>query len=1047
MMSRLLTVLHESETIEEMLVASQVSSSCALIRRRRSIDLFDYEQSRQLDTLALSAQQLIPLRANVWLAICAESSQFALIAIRDANKLAILSSLQVALPSDWPPVGTRTVAVCCHSSRALRVFALFIIGSAAHPLRFSVRLGPPRECALLECVFFAHVGEVAAPVAVVDAVAVSDADGTPCVALLHVPRGETTGVAVSERALDLSFYAMRDVTAVQQWALGDPLWVASRVAPRLMSTSEFVVGVLSVGSLYRLTASGQEIAQPPIDCHRAKPPVAYCAVAPDMLCFVAKSGELGIVVGSKHYVVDCSQLVWPFDPPHSVVARRLANGRVVAAIASRCNVRLVTFDLNSNGPVVRKLVDGAIATRLPIADAHVLDGGADIVFASDGGSVSTLHRVSFGAQLVTESRSDGDLGVAKLLSVCAFLGSARATVVVVTDPVASTSQAFVLDEFGVPSAHEVLIDETSTTLALVPCHTLMAVQAAALQVTPDAVNDIGQSGWIALWRRPSDLPRVDVVAQCGTFVALACGSTLLLCRLFDVIDDAFQVLTRRTFGYAIGAVALTTACAEPRPLVAVSLWTTNDVLLLESSELKTVSSASSALSERATAMCWLEKAAGSGEQFGAQARLLLVVGCGDGSMHLYAVDGLQLSSERMSVSVGVSAVSLLPLCDDDESATSSVLALCASGTLTTSAAMLLHVKSSGASVLHVVNADAIRSACALDATPRTMAWLSASDGALVVGQVRAPTNDTKQWSATRVAERVLAISAMARGEFIVVLFESFVAVYAAAKDFSDPVSMRDFDGEAIDMLTLSDNSIVVHVKRREDRCSLLLSFAFKDGHLSGCRDFPLGQFGVMCRLDRSMVCVAQAYPPRLLVLDSALAAVGLHNFADGDSEFQFNELLPVGRDGFVCALSHVGARLFGIRDGELVLNVPLAMPSTTRFCECALLDTQTLVAFDFGGGATVYDLGAVNALARFRHNEFEVPHVDALPFVRYDRNLGGGDRVLRSWRVDELSVCMQSYLAPHTSHIDTAVEVPLLLAMASGELQLRSFVVVRNQMK
>jgi hypothetical protein len=1050
MTSRLLATLHESEAIEELLIASQ-NAPLALIRRRRSIDLLRVEPASfsVLHTLALTAEQLISLHDNRWLAVCAETGQLALLSVHESRQLRILSRLPLRLPADWPPVGASTVTVCCHSATiepSLRVnqwlFVVFVRGVAATPQRFSVRVAPDART-LAECQFFAHTGHVAVPVAVLDAVTVrsSDDDGTPCVALLHVPRGETSAAAVSERTLVLSFYEMRDVVAVQQWALGEPLWVAARVSPRLMRVSGATVAVLARGTLHRLSSGGQDSSRPAIDCHGAEPPVAYHCDAGGLLCFVAKSGELGVVVDSEHFAVDCSDSPWPFDPPHSVVATRAASGRVTAVIASRCNVRLVTFDLSAGGAVVRALVDGAVTTRLPIADAALLGrGAADIVLASGGGdnnSVSLLHRVSFGVPLVVESRSDdGDLGFAKLLSVRAFLGSARATVVVVSNPVASTSQAFVLDEAGVPTAHEVAIDEASDTLALVACDTLMAVQATALQVTRDAVNDIGTSGWVPLWQRPSELPRVDVVAQCGAFVALACGATLLLCRLFDVVDDPFQVLSRRTFQHAIAAVALTAACTESRPLVAVSQWTANDVSLLESSELKTVSSAALVLGERATAMCWLEKAAGAGERFGASARLLLAVGCGDGAMHVHPVVGTQLASERLSVSVGVSAVSLLPVSDDD--ATASVLALCPSGTLTASSAMLLHVRDGAVGVLAVVNADAVRSACTLDATPRTVAWLSASDGALVVGQLMAPANDAKRWSATSLSDDAIAVGVVAGGAFVVVLFDSAVAVFSVAKGFRDPVGTAELtDASAIDMVTLSDDAVVaVRVRQRADRRSSLLLFAISDGSINFVRELSLGQFGVVCRLERSLLCAALAFPPRLLVLNSALSVVGSHTFEDESAEFQFNELLSVGGE-FVCALSHGGARLLRVRADALVLNVPLAMASTVRFCECALLEPTTIVAFDYGGGATLYDLKT--ALAPFRHDEFEVPLVDALPFVRHDDRFGGGDRVLRCWRVDELSVCMQSYLAPHTSQIDSAVEVPLLLLMASGELQLRSF--------
>jgi hypothetical protein len=780
-----------------------------------------------------------------------------------------------------------------------------------------------------------------------------------------------------------------------------------------------------------------------IACPGAKPPVAFCVVNPQLLCLVAKSGELGVVAGSEYVAVDCSDLPWPFDPPHSVAAT-LVGRRVTAVIASRCNARLLMFDMPDGA--VKMVVDGALPTRLPIADALLVGASlADIVMLGGGGdSASMLQRVSLGAQLVVESRGDADLGVAKLLSARAFLGEAHVSVVAVTSGAASTSQVFVLDASGVPTAHEVAIDEANATLALVPCDTMIAVQATALQVTCDAVNDIDTSGWVPLWQRPSDVPRVDVVAYCGTFVALGCGATLLLCRLFDVLDEPFQVLARRTMEHAIATMALTVARSESRPLIAVSQWTALDVQLLECTELKTVSSVAKPLGERATAMCWFEKAAAAGEQFGARADLLLVVGCGDGALHLYAVDGLRMIDEHMCVSVGVSAVSLLPLRDDVTAATaSSVLALCASGTLTASSAMLLHVEqpSGGIGVLHVVNDDVMRSACALDATPRSLAWLSAADGALVVGQLKVPMDGAaKQWAETQLAGDAIAIGATANGTQVVALFETSLALFSVgAFSFAELARFELLDSSAVGMATLANAAIVVYVRRLATGDGALLLFAVRDGGIEFVRDMSLDRFGTMCRLAPTLVAVALAYPPRIIVVNSELSVIASYPFAGSGSDFQFNELLPVDDDGLVCALSHVGARLVRVRSSGVDLDVALQMASIVRYCATALLDKRVMVAFDYDGGATYFDLETTGARTPFRHDDFEVPLVDALPYKHFEKRMSGTDRVLRCWREEQLSVCLRSYLAPHTSRIDHENEVAMLLLTSSGELQVRAF--------
>lgn len=1040
-MSRTLAILHESEAIEELLVVSQQSAqqsgSLCLIRRRRSIDLLRIEPSlHRLHTLPLTASHLISLRNNLWLAVCTESSQLALISLHQSRQLRNLNNLTVNLPSDWPRAGESTIVVqICQPTPESFLFAMFMTGIASVPVRFSVQLTADGR-ALSECTFFSHADN-ATSMAVFDAAMLDDSQ---CLALLHTPRRGTD--AASNHALDLSLFEVKDKTTVQQWTLGRSLWVALRVSPRLVTPLGDAFAVFSLGSLIRFDSRGP-VNRGATACPGAKPPVAFCVVNPQLLCLVAKSGELGVVAGSEYVAIDCSDLHWPFDPPHSVAATQVGR-RVTAVIASRCNARLVMFDMPDGA--VKMVVDGALPTRLPIADALFVGASrADIAMLGGGGdSASMLQRVSLGAQLVVESRGDADLGVAKLLSARAFLGQSHVSVVAVTSGAASTSQMFVLDASGVPTAHEVAIDEANATLALVSCDTMIAVQAIALQVTCDAVNDIDTSGWVPLWQRPSDMPRVDLVACCGTFVALGCGATLLLCRMFDVLDEPFQVLARRTMEHAIAAMALTVARAESRPLVAVSQWTALDVQLLECNELKTVSSVAKPLGERATSMCWFEKAAaGSGEQFGARADLLLVVGCGDGALHLYPVDGLRLVDEHMCVSVGVSAVSLLSLRDDATAATaSSVLALCASGTLTASSAMLLHVEqpSGGIGVLHVVNADAVRSACALDATPRSLAWLSAADGALVVGQLKAPMDGAaKRWTETQLAGDAIAIGSMANGTQVVALFETSLALFSVDAFSSVELARVELlpDSSGVGMATLANAAVVVYARRLAN--DALLLFEVRDSGIASVRDMSLDRFGTMCRLAPTLVAVALAYPPRIIVVNSELSVIASHPFAGSGSDYQFNELLPVDDDGLVCALSHVGARLVRVRSSGVVLDIALQMASIVRYCATALLDKRVMVAFDYDGGATFFDIEATGAVTPFRHDDFEVPLVDALPYKHFEKRMSGTDRVLQCWREEQLSVCLRSYLAPHTARIDEENEVAMLLLTSSGELQVRAF--------
>jgi hypothetical protein len=229
-MSRTLAILHESEAIEELFVASQLSTSLSLIRRRRSVDLLRIEPSLQrLHTLPLATTHLISLRNNLWLAICTESSQFALISLHQSRQLRILNNRTVELPSDWPRAGESTIVVqICQPTQESFLFAMFITGIDSVPLRFSVQLTADWR-ALSECTFFSHTDD-ATSMTVFDAAMLDDSQ---CLALLHSPRRGAD--AANNRALDLSLFEVKDRTAVQQWTLGRSLWVALRVSSRLVT--------------------------------------------------------------------------------------------------------------------------------------------------------------------------------------------------------------------------------------------------------------------------------------------------------------------------------------------------------------------------------------------------------------------------------------------------------------------------------------------------------------------------------------------------------------------------------------------------------------------------------------------------------------------------------------------------------------------------------------------------------------------------------------------------------------------------------------------
>jgi hypothetical protein len=980
--------LHASASIEQLV---DLGGGLALIRRRRRLDLVALDDNcRLLDALDGAWLRLHLLHDNHVLALC-DAHCVLLFVQRSLRRLRVMRPLTAQL--DWrslAPANAVDVVCSLHAStdgKLVTTWHCWLLSSsrpvacpsaALLPL-LTVRSGIGGrlfDCAVSDAL---KLRTSAAPfeMCVRDARPVAD-----CVALVT-----GASVVVFRPQLQPSAQLLR-LTSVLQ------VLRAPSHGRLIGGLDDATVSFAARGELHRFNPRPCGSTRSESDHLSAS--AASCAVVPRRLvCTVSLAGVLSVISDGDALIapVLCAA-AWPGEAPHGVAACSLSGDRVAALIVSRCHARLVVFAASSAAALA--VQDGVLPSMLP---ARAVLMASELLVA--GGAVPALHRASFGVRQTTVTRGDTDLGAARLVSALTVQSSAASLVVVThAHGSAHASQAFVLDANLMPTADEIALDEASVTVALVPCAAMMMLDAAALQVTADAVNQIGPRQWSPLWQRPSDVPRVDVVASCGTFLALGCGSTLLLCQLLDEIDVApFRVLQRRDGEHAVAALAV--LVVDGAVIVAVSHWIAHDVQLLDV-DLRAVCACSKPLAERATSMLWLSSSA-------------LLLGCGDGTVHLLARDGMTIAR---SLCVGLTAVSLSNIGGEQ------VLAVCASpDSRSASDAVLLF--GPDVEAMRLVGASAMRSVCALPGSESSFAWLSCDDGALVVSRVDRNEGSGPHWSAAPLRAEPLALASL-RGKPVVLHEAELVLLGSSA----EPVRALAFESgvQGDDMVALDDSTLLVLVRPKA-----LHWYALRDDALAFAGSSALSSLGVLCRVSATLACVSQSAPPRLTFWDAKQRCVHVHRFDADAARIAVMDLLPVS-DNLFCVLSFDRARICRTAcdaDGQLavVFDVVLQTPTAARISCAALLGDSLLHAFDFAGAVAVFDMACATRVP-FRRDGFEVPSCDALPSL-HTRTVCAGDRVICAWRVADSNAQIRARLWSACAGSDSGAVV----MTASGEVK------------
>jgi hypothetical protein len=988
--------LHPSASIEQLV---DLGGGLALIRRRQRLDLIALDdECRRLDALDGAWLHVHLLHDNHVLALC-DTHCLLLFVQRTLRRLRVTRPLTAQL--DWrgiAPANAVDVVCSLHAStdgKLITTWHCWLLssrsGSVACPSAALLPLlivrsgigGRLFDCSVSDAL---KLRTSAAPfeMCVRDARPVAD-----CVALM-------TGTSVVVFRPQLQPF-------VQQLRLTSVLQVLRAPAHgRLIGgLDDKTVSFAARGELHRFNPRPCGSTRSESD-HLSVSAASCAIVSRRLVCTVSLAGVLSVISDGDALIapVLCAA-AWPGEAPHGVAACSLSGDRVAALIVSRCHARLVVFAATSAATALT-VQDGVLPSMLP---ARAVLMASELLVA--GGAVPALHRASFGVRQTTLTRGDTDLGTARLVSALTVQSSA-ASLVVVTHAHGSVhaSQAFVLDANLMPTADEIALDEASVTVALVPCAAMMMLDAAALQVTADAVNQIGPRQWSPLWQRPSDVPRVDVVASCGTFLALGCGSTLLLCQLLDEIDAApFRVLQRRDGEHAVAALAV--LVVDGAVTVAVSHWIAHDVQLLDV-DLRVVCACSKPLAERATSMLWLSSSA-------------LLLGCGDGTVHLLARDGMTIAR---SLSVGLTAVSLSNIGGEQ------VLAVCASPDRRNASDAVLFF-GPDVEAMRLVGASAMRSVCALPGSESSFAWLSCDDGALVVSRVDRSEGGGPHWSTAPLRAEPLALVSL-RGKPVVLHEAELVLLGSNA----EPVHALAFESgvQGDDMVALDDSTLLVLMRPKA-----LHWYVLRGDALAFAGSSALSSLGVLCRVSATVACVSQSAPPRLTFWDAKHRCVHVHRFDADAARIAVMDLLPVS-DNLFCVLSFDRARICRTAcdaDGQfaVVLDVVLQTPTAVRISCASLLGDSLLHAFDFAGAVTVFDMASATRVP-FRRDGFEVPSCDALPSM-HTRTVCAGDRVICAWPVADCNAQIRARLWSACCGSDSGAVV----MTASGQVKLMEEIV------